>query len=136
MSTPFKKQIVLIEDNGDFADTLKEFIEDATPYQIVHFKAGSQALAYLEDRSNSVIGILSDLMMKDMDGIDFLARLRKNHVFGSKPLIFISGTEPMVFESLLRPYKYSAFVQKPVDFMKIISLIEQHFVQPAAQKAA
>lgn len=129
-----KKVIILVEDNIDFAETVKEFIEDATPYRILHFKSGRPALAYLDERSSGVIGIFSDLMMKDMDGIDFLSRLRKSSHYSHLPLIFISGTEPMAFQNLLKPHQFAAFLQKPIDFVRMVDLIKKHFEEP--QKAA
>ncbi|MCE3010644.1 MAG: response regulator [Proteobacteria bacterium] len=129
-----KKVIILVEDNVDFAETVKEFIEDATPYRVLHFMSGRSALAYLDERSSGVTGILSDLMMKDMDGIDFLSRIRKSSHFSHLPLIFISGTEPMVFQNLLKPHQFAAFLQKPIDFVKMVELIKNHF--EATQKSA
>ncbi len=123
--------VLLVEDNADLAEAMIEYLEDSTGFQFIHFKSGKPALAYLEDRPHSVVGILSDLMMKDMDGIDFLGRIRKNAKLSQLPFIFVSGTDPNVFGNLLKREDYQAFVQKPLDFNKLEKLMVQFFGSPA-----
>lgn len=124
MSRP---SVLLVEDNVELAEAMIEYLEDSTGFHFVHFKSGKPALSYLEERPHAVVGVLSDLMMKDMDGIDFLERIRKNPKLNQLPFIFVSGTEPNVFGNLLKPQDYQAFIQKPVDFGQLEKLMIQFF---------
>lgn len=105
--------IVLLEDDKEFGLTLKETLEDEG-YVISLFKDGKQALSYLLAHESRVSGIICDLMMPGMDGIDFLAALRSDPRIQHLPLIFLSGSDIGVFSNLIRPYTYSAFLSKPV----------------------
>ncbi len=136
MSSNSKPQILLVEDNLEFAETIKEFIDEFSKYKIVHYSSGKLALEYLNQKSSEVIGICSDLLMKDMDGIDFLAQIRKSKVYGNLPLIFISGASPMVFKSLLEPYDYSGFIEKPINYDKLVGMIEMTFPIPKNKRVA
>lgn len=126
--------VLLVEDNADLAEALIEYLEDTTGFQFIHFKSGRPALSYLEERPHAVVGVLSDLMMKDMDGIDFLGRIRKNPKLNQLPFIFVSGTDPNVFGNLLKKEDYQAFVQKPVDFNKLEQLMAQFFQTSSEEK--
>jgi response regulator RpfG family c-di-GMP phosphodiesterase len=74
--------------------------------------------------------------MQDLDGIGFLAEIRRSPHFGSIPLIFISGTDHATFENLMKPYQYAAFVEKPVPLDRLVELMEENFVRPEVEKEA
>ena len=128
-----KRQILVVDDNLEFFETLVDYLNDQTSYQIVHVKSGKLALDYLRTGHRSVVGVLSDIMMSGGDGIDLLAQIRQSPDFARLPLIFISGSDVSMFASLLKPYQYSAFVKKPADFNKLLLLIEHHFGKPSRQ---
>jgi len=131
--SPTKKHLVLlVEDNLDFAELLIDNIESLTDFKVRHFATAREALNYLEQAAPVVCGVLSDVIMRDMDGIQFLAEVRKAKGFADVPLIFISGTDPVVLASLISPYPFSGFIEKPVNFEKLIYQMEKSFSARAA----
>ncbi|MGZ5278614.1 MAG: response regulator [Pseudobdellovibrionaceae bacterium] len=121
-------QIILVEDNEEVSEIMCHFLEDISKnIKVVRFSNGKDALAYLTQYYDSVSGVISDLMMSEMDGIDFLATLRKDSRTASLPFLFLSGADPTVFSNLLKGYQFSGFIAKPVHPVNLKDLIQSHF---------
>ena len=54
---------------------------------------GVQAVEWLESRSEPPLAIISDLNMPDMDGYEFLKKIRSNTTYDNTPLITLSGNQ-------------------------------------------
>ena len=121
-------QIVVVEDNEEVNEILAHMLQSMSKnVEIICFKNGKDALSYLLENQHCVCGIISDLMMSEMDGIDFLASLRKDTRTRDVPFLFLSGAEPSVFSNLLKGYSFSGFIPKPVEPRMLKSLIEFNF---------
>jgi CheY-like chemotaxis protein len=121
-------QIVLVEDNEEVSELLAHLLQDISKgIKVVRFSNGKEALTYLTQYHESVSGVISDLMMSEMDGIDFLATLRKDARTASLPFLFLSGADPSVFSNLLKGYQFSGFIAKPVHPLNLKNLVEYHF---------
>ena len=132
MKFQYRSKILLVEDNVEFAEILKEHLEQTTEFTVMHFRSGQSALEYMSESPYRIVGIISDLYMKGMDGIEFVTRLRQNHCCSKVPLIFVSGGDPLVFESLLKEYAVTGFFQKPVNFEKLETAVNSSFKSAAA----
>lgn len=55
--------------------SLSSFLALETDYQVKTFTAANQALEYIKD--NEIDLVISDYLMPEMDGISFLAKVRK-----------------------------------------------------------
>ncbi len=127
-ASPLRGEIVLVEDNTELSEVLIEMIQDLIgPFRIVCFTNGREALSYLLKNSDSVSGVISDLMMNEMDGIDFLASIRKDERTRALPFLFLSGAELSVFSNLLQGYEFNGFIPKPVHPKTLKTLIENNF---------
>jgi CheY-like chemotaxis protein len=130
--------IVIVEDNQEVCEILCNALQSISrKIQLVCFENCKEALAYLLKNHDTTCGVISDLMMSEMDGIDFLASLRKDSRTQDLPFLFLSGAEPSVFSSLLKGYAFSGFIPKPFETKVLKHLIEFNFrkVQPI-EKAA
>lgn len=70
-----KAKILLVEDDKDTQDIYKEVLEDAG-YEVVTANDGAIGLEKAADGGYNVI--LLDLMMPNVDGLQFLERIKKN----------------------------------------------------------
>ena len=70
------KKIAIIDDEYSILEMLKTFLSRSEKFEVKTFLNPTIALA--EIKSNPYDLILLDIMMPHMDGIDFLAEIKKN----------------------------------------------------------
>jgi DNA-binding NtrC family response regulator len=71
-----KSQVVLLVDDEEMVVTsIKSFLTLETDYEVVSFTSPKEALEYVKD--NKVDLVISDYLMPDIDGIQFLAEVKK-----------------------------------------------------------
>lgn len=122
-----KKNIILVEDNLYFAETVIEVIEESTEFNVVHFENPRPALEFIKLNRRTVAGVISDLMMSGMDGVDFVSELRSSDYGKDLSVFFLSGMDSGILWDLLLPYNVSGFLEKPVDFNHLLLMIKKNF---------
>ncbi len=68
-------QILILDDEEMVLTSLSSFLELETDYDVVTFSEGSKAIEYI--KSSHVDLVISDYLMPEMDGITFLAKVKK-----------------------------------------------------------
>ncbi|MFI1773466.1 hybrid sensor histidine kinase/response regulator transcription factor [Thalassobellus citreus] len=104
-----KPLILIVEDNIELIVFMKEIL--STNYKIVTAENGKVALEKLKSISPELI--ISDVMMPEMDGIEFSTKIKKNIEFSHIPIVLLtSKTSP---ESKLEGFQSGAdyYVEKP-----------------------
>jgi len=127
------KTILYVEDNlFDVELTLEALKENkiANPIVVVH--DGLEALEYLrcegpfiDRKMKNPTMILVDLKMQKMDGLEFLAIVKKNAKFKNIPVIILTSSREE--SDLIRGYDLgvNAYVIKPVDFSSLVDIVKQ-----------
>lgn len=79
--------IVLVDDEEMVLTSLRSFLDLETEYQVKTFLNPHEALEFVAD--NPIDLVLSDYLMPEMDGISFLAEVRK--VQPNAPRVILTG---------------------------------------------
>jgi len=82
-----KKQLLVVEDNKDLREFLKQNLSGT--YEVYTATDGISALRLLEKQSVDII--VSDIVMPEMDGLEFTNRLRNNELLSHIPVILLSA---------------------------------------------
>lgn len=82
------KTILIVEDNVDMQEYISEILCE---YNIISAMNGNEALNILN--GNKIDLIISDIMMPEMDGIEFFGRFIKNKQYSKIPFIFLSALD-------------------------------------------
>ncbi|MBC3796933.1 response regulator [Acetobacterium tundrae] len=127
------KTILYVDDNPlDIELTLEAIKENHILNPIIVANDGLEALEYLA--SNGVYKnrkpgnpsmVLLDLKMPRMDGLEFLAIVKKDENFKRIPIIMLTSSQEK--NDLIKSYNLgiNAYVVKPLNFLALINIIKQ-----------
>lgn len=116
-----RKNILLVEDNPDLLFYIKTELENV--YNIYISENGNTALSALKEIKKPDL-IISDVMMPEMDGFQFLEYLSKTPEYKDIPLIFLSAASD--HDAKIKAYHQGAvdFISKPFSIDLIIARID------------
>ncbi len=119
------REIVIVDDHEAVRDALLGMVEEAG-YAAVAFSTGSAALVRIAEHRPALV--LLDMMMPEIDGADFLARLRQLRDGGSVPVIIVSALGHLL-QGLRRSEVNAAGVSevlpKPVSYTVLIAAVQR-----------
>ena len=123
--------VLLVEDDpGDVMLTREAFADNKLRNQLYVVNDGVSALEFLRRRGQYVDAptpdlILLDLNLPRMDGREVLAVLKADEMLRSIPVVVLTTSEAE--EDIMRSYQLhaNAYVTKPVDFERFISVVRQ-----------
>ena len=81
--------ILLVDDEEMILTSIKSFFAVETDYDLLTYTSPVQALKDLDSKIRSVDLVISDYLMPEMDGISFLAEVKKR--FPLVPRILLTG---------------------------------------------
>ena len=111
--------VLIVDDDADIRDMMKLFLE-TDGYQVIAAADGQDALQQLPRVRPGVIVL--DLTMPDMDGEEFLERMRATR-FARTPVVIMSGRD--FTEDKTAGLRADACVNKPVDLDELRKTIRQ-----------
>ncbi|MFZ4522954.1 MAG: response regulator [Bacteroidales bacterium] len=115
---PGDKIILIVEDDPSFADIVAMVIHNMK-MKVLHASTAEQGLRLVQQ--HKVNGVVLDLVLPDMNGVDFLRRLKSFKDLRHIPVQIISGHEKN--PELMRLGALD-FLQKPVDQEQIQDAIQ------------
>lgn len=121
-----KRCILVVEDNQEVANFIKSVLDDF--YRVVIVENG--ALGYQSAASLQPDLIISDLMMPEMDGIEFCSKVKSDIRTSHIPFILLSARTSLVYkydglESGADEYLYKPFEIKEL-LLKCKNIINTH----------
>jgi two-component system chemotaxis response regulator CheY len=82
------KKTILIVDDSEFVRSYHSYILEQADFQVLTAVDGSDGLEKLY--TNSCDLVLTDINMSNMDGYEFIRRVRANGEYSSLPIIIVS----------------------------------------------
>ena len=109
--------ILVVEDDADIREVTAEVLRDAGCPEVVEVGDGAEALTKLDDLKCPCLIVL-DLVMPRMDGLEFLARMRKHRRARDFSVVVMTArAEPTTVPGVL------GVLRKPFDVEKLVSLL-------------
>jgi DNA-binding NarL/FixJ family response regulator len=115
------KKILIVDDDRTMRTVLTRYLENRG-YQVEQVSSGAAALvAFAKNPPDLVV---SDVMMPEMDGLEFCRRLRATPSGQLMPFIFLSGKGEL--EDRIYGHEIGAddYLTKPVDPRELVAKIE------------
>ncbi len=113
------KPFLIIEDDMNFAYTLRETINSKNEYALIALNGEDGLKLALE---YDVKGVLLDLKLPDMDGIDVLKEFKTNKLLRKIPVYIVSGEHR---EQKTKEHGAIGYAHKPLGNNEIITLIDK-----------
>ncbi len=123
LGAPLLKSILIVDDDADVREMLGQFFA-IEGYAVATAGNGREALEQLRRAEHLADLILLDLMMPVMDGWQFRLEQQRDPRLASIPVVVLSA----VYNARERAALLGAvdYMQKPVEFDKLIETAERH----------
>ena len=103
--------LLIVDDAADCASTLELALDSMEGVSVVSAHSAEEALVILESRT--VSGVITDLQLPEMSGLDLIARIRARSDGAAIPIVVVSAnSDPLAPETALR-LGANAFFSKP-----------------------
>jgi CheY-like chemotaxis protein len=112
--------ILIVEDDSDLREMMEQLLT-LEGYTAATAANGREALEYLR-RSGAPDLILLDLMMPVMDGWEFRREQERDPQLASVPVVVLSALD----QQRARDIGANAFLKKPLDFDRLLTLVRQY----------
>ena len=119
--------LVVVEDNDEDFEALSRVLRETTARdQIVRYVTGEEAVAGLFDGERPALVIL-DLNLPGIQGLDVLARVKRDPARRIVPIIVLSGSRRQ--EDIDAAYEAgaNAYLAKPLDFAELRRVVISMF---------
>lgn len=113
------KRILLIEDDKELQDLIKEALE-LEGFKVFTANNGREGLNLLATNPAPCL-ILLDLIMPVMNGWEFMEELNNDLLLSTIPVVIVSG-----LENKSENDKSYAFIPKPIDLEKLLIIVHKY----------
>jgi CheY-like chemotaxis protein len=111
--------ILLVDDDNDSLEILGEFFRACGAHPLAARHAAG-ASAYL-DTAPKLDAIITDLAMPDMDGMEFVRRVRRHPTRNKVPVIAVTA----FYETYPNAPDFDAWLKKPLNLAEVGVLLER-----------
>lgn len=118
--------ILIVEDNPVNARLLALML-NAQGYQTVVARNGKEALASVAE-THDIQLIITDYMMPEMDGLEFIEKVRALPAFNPVPIVVASAHADLETVKRVQGLQCDGFLVKPIDKKQLIKRVE-HLMQ-------
>lgn len=115
-------KILVVEDDAAIQEALV-FILASEGYEVVLADHGREAIELLKDRKEDPCLILTDLMMPEMDGWEFIKLLNEQDVVVTIPIVVMTA-------GLTNKSHGKKIVKKPFNLETVLKLVQEHCGPP------
>jgi CheY-like chemotaxis protein len=112
--------VLIVEDDADLRDMMAQLLS-LEGFNAASVSNGREALEYLHNGARPDV-ILLDLMMPVMDGWEFRRRQQADPAMADVPVIVLSALD----QSRAADVNASAFLKKPLDFDRLLTLVRTY----------
>ena len=123
--------IIVLEDDKDDEEFLMEvFSSMKVPNQIIFFKDGIAALAYLKATPEEPFLILSDVNLPKMDGLQFRSNIQNDEILKKKSIPFVFFTTAANQQAVSKAFQLNVqgFFIKPASMTELHNMVK-HIVE-------
>lgn len=122
-----KPLILVAEDSAPNRKILAHLLEKLG-FEVAQCENGRQALDILTvkpDMAGKVVMVISDVMMPQMDGIEFLRQVRGNEALKKIPFVLVTAVAEKQYVTQAIELAVNGYILKPITFQKVRDKIKE-----------
>ena len=127
-----EKMILIVEDDHDMREFVQKVVSKV--YKVVTAQDGEQALSIL--RKNNVSLIVSDIMMPNMDGVEFCRRVKEDIRTSHIPIVLLTAKTNIESKIMSMDAGADAYLEKPFSTSYLMSVIANQIASRQRLKEA
>ena len=115
-------QLLLVDDEPGVRVSVKEYLQEVGGFTVQVASNANEALQMLEQKTPDLV--ISDVMMPQVDGFQFLKKLREDPRFKSLPVVFLTARG--MTSDRIQGYQagVDAYLSKPFDPDELVAIVE------------
>ena len=101
-------------------------------FAVLEFRDGAlawQALQDCQENGTVVACVVSDLMMPNMDGLQFLRNVRNDERFAALPFVLVTAVSDKDYVFEAKSLNVSGYILKPVTYKRVADKMQALFPQ-------
>ncbi len=117
-----KQQLLLVDDEPGIRESVQAYLEDNEAWQVTLASNAEEAWQVIESQTPDLI--ISDIMMPDVNGYEFLAKLREDPRYRSVPVVFLTARG--MTSDRIQGYEAGcdAYLSKPFDPEELEAIVK------------
>ena len=118
------EQIILVVDDSNITRNLIEHVFK-DEYKLLMANDGKGAIDIVDVMSDSLVAILLDLNMPNVDGFEVLDYFKEKGIFDKIPVCIVTGEEAPEIIGKVKTYPVSAILLKPFSAEQISTVVSK-----------
>lgn len=128
--------IVVAEDSAPNRNILVHLLKKLD-YEVKEFENGKAAWEFVNgEKPENLTAIISDIMMPEMDGLEFLRHVREQSHVKEIPFILVTAISDRDHIMEAKELNVNGYILKPVTFQRVIQKLKQLFPDRKFKEAA
>lgn len=116
-------QLLLVDDEPGIRESVKDYLQEVGDFTVEVASNANEAWQMLQQKTPDLV--ISDIMMPQVDGYEFLKQLRDDPRFESLPVVFLTARG--MTSDRIQGYKAGcdAYLPKPFDCDELVVIVER-----------
>jgi two-component system chemotaxis response regulator CheY len=131
MSLPFvssAEECIVVAEDSQPNRTILVLLLKKLGYRVLECEDGQTAWDMIEqNHDKNIVGIISDLMMPGMDGLELLRRVRNDQKHQSLPFVLVTAVADRDYIQEARALEVSGYILKPVTYKRVSGKLQELF---------
>lgn len=105
------RRVLVIDDEADVKAVVCGCLEDIGGWEVISARSGQEGLE--KAQSDNPDAIVLDVMMPEMDGLEFLKRLKTNPKTSQIPVVLLTAKANLISSSTITEFGIAGAIAKP-----------------------
>jgi len=129
--------IIVAEDSAPNRTILCHLLKKLG-YDVLEAEDGQKAWNLIQEHKahKKIVAILSDIMMPNIDGIQFLKQVRGDETLKTIPFVLITAVSDKEYIMQAKALHVNGYILKPVTFQRVLAKLQELFPGRAFPKIA
>lgn len=127
-----KAKLLLVDDEPGVREAVQAYLEDTEEFEVQVASSATQAWELLQQKTPDLV--ISDIMMPQVDGYEFLKQLREDPRFQTLPVVFLTARGMTLDRIQGYQSGCDAYLPKPFDPEELVAIVTNLLARRSANE--